>query len=141
MNRSTSPDGLPGATATTPGPTVDDVVRSLRVLTRTGQDLVMDGSAVIEQELAMVISLAERLSEESIPSGTRERVRSGLLNRRIREDTHRVVDLVADVGGVVAAAGVQFIDTFVEPRRPAPAAEAAAAVEEPTVDGSDGADD
>jgi hypothetical protein len=102
----------------------------LRVLVRNSRNLVIDAGGVLERELAMAISLSERLRDESISPETLERVRPGRLNQRLRDDAHRIVDLVADVGGVAAGLGVRFVEQFADTPR------SALVTEEPPAKGS-----
>lgn len=109
--------------AARPAGGLEDVTRSLRVLTRSSRDLVIDGGEVLERELAMAISLSERLRDESLSPEVLKRARSGRLNRQFRDDAHRVVDLVADVGGVAAVQAVRFVEQFADQPRPRLASE------------------
>lgn len=96
---------------------LEDVVRSLRVLTRSGRDLVVDGGAVLERELSMAVSISERLRDEALSAESLERARKGKLNAALREDTHRLVDLIADVGGVAALSAIRFAEELADAPR------------------------
>lgn len=104
---------------------LEDVTRSLRVLTRNGRELVVDGGAVLERELAMAITISERLRDDSFSAEALERARKGRLNSTLRADAHRLVDLVADVGGVAAQSAVRFAEQLADAPRPSLATEEA----------------
>lgn len=96
---------------------LEDVVRSLRVLTRSGRDLVVDGGAVLERELSMAVSISERLRDEALSAESLERARAGKLNAALRDDAHRLVDLIADVGGVAAGSAIRFAEELADAPR------------------------
>jgi hypothetical protein len=115
----------PTATSTTAAG-LEDVTRSLRVLTRNGRELVTDGGLVLERELAMAITLSERLRDDAFSADALERARKGRLNSTLRADAHRIVDLVADVSGVAASSAVRFAEQFADAPRPSLATEESA---------------
>lgn len=98
----------------TPAAGLEDVTRALRVLTRNSRELLVDGGGVLEREVAMAISISERLRDETFSAESLQQARSGELNKRLRDDAHRVVDLVADVGGVSAATALRFVEQLVD---------------------------
>lgn len=98
---------------------LEDVTRALRDLTRSGRDLLVDGGQVLERELSMAISISERVRSETLADSMLEEARGAPLNQRLRDDAHRVVDVVADVSGVAVLSAVRFFERFVDEPRPA----------------------
>lgn len=117
---STRPRQPPRPTATsTTAAGLEDVTRALRDLTRSGRDLLVDGGQVLERELSMAISISERVRSETLAASILEEARGAPLNQRLRDDAHRVVDIVADVSGVAVLSAVRFVERFVDEPRPA----------------------
>jgi hypothetical protein len=98
---------------------VEDVVRSVRELTRSTRGLGTDIVGVVERELAMAIDISERLRDEVISRETLKRARDMELHGRFKRDAHRAIDLVADTGAVTLLIALDFIERFVDERRPA----------------------
>src|SRR5579862_2004853 len=78
----------------------DDVLASLQSVTRGGGRLAESGGNVLEREINMAVSLSEDIRDAVFSEDTLHKARSQALNGRLRRDGHRVVDLLADVGGV-----------------------------------------
>jgi hypothetical protein len=97
---------------------IDDLAQSLRSLTRSGRALLTDGGNIVERELAMAITISERLRGDIFSENVLEDVRSRPFNARLRADAHRAVELVADVGGVLVTGAAQFARQIAEERRP-----------------------
>lgn len=103
----------PPSTTTRP----DTVSDSLKVLARNSRDLLTDVGGVLERELAMAVSLSERLRDESVSAELLAEARAGKLQAGFRDSSHRVVDLVADAVGVAAVSAVRFGDQLIDAPR------------------------
>ena len=104
--------------ASSPGAGLEDVTRALRVLTRNGRDLVTDVGEVLEREVAMAVSISERLRDESVSKELLKDARAGKLQGGFRDSSHRIVDLVADAMGVATVSTVRFGERIADqPRR------------------------
>ncbi len=97
---------------------LDDVTRSVRTLARSSRDLLTDAGGVLERELAMAVSVSERLRDEAISKERLKEARSGGIQSGLRESAHRVVDLVADAFGVATVTVSRFSETMIEQPRP-----------------------
>jgi hypothetical protein len=99
---------------------LEDVVRSLRDLTRTSRSVAVTGTEVMERELAMAITISEQIRDDVISKSALEEMRdSSTIAGRLREDAHRAVDLVADAATLAARSGVRFAELFADTPRPA----------------------
>lgn len=98
---------------------LEDVVRSLRDLTRTGRSLAVTGTGVMERELSMAITLSEQIRDGVVSKAALDEVRdTSTIAGRLREDAHRAVDLVADAVALTARSGVLFAELFADTPRP-----------------------
>lgn len=97
---------------------LEDVVRSLRALVRSTRKLGGASIEVLERELAMAIDISEQLRDRVISQEALERARSDKLAADARRSAHRIVDLVADVGTVGIMSAIDFVENFVDQRRP-----------------------
>jgi hypothetical protein len=102
----------------TTGAGVEEVTRTARQVTRTGRDLITDVGEVLERELAMAVSIAERLRNESVSEQMLAEARSLRVQSGVRDSAHRVVDMVADAVGVATLTVARFGERLAdEPRR------------------------
>lgn len=101
------------------GQGVEDVTRTVRQVTRTGRDLVTDVGEVLERELAMAISISERLRDEAVSEELLREVRTMRVHAGIRDSAHRAVDLVADAVGVALLTAARFTERLADEPRPA----------------------
>lgn len=111
----TKSGGEPASTAAAPA--AGTVTDSLKVLARNSRDLLTDVGNVLERELAMAVSLSERLRDESVSAKILAEARAGKLQAGLRDSSHRIVDLVADAVGVAAVSAVRFGDQLVDQPR------------------------
>jgi hypothetical protein len=96
---------------------LDDVSRSLRELVGTTRSLAEDASSVLERELAAAIRISEGLRDDVVSGAALKEAREGRLTRKLRDDSHRFVDLVADVGGVAGQSALRLVRRFAEEPR------------------------
>jgi hypothetical protein len=73
---------------------------------------------VLEREVALAIRLSEDIRDRIVTERMLEEARSDRLMSRLRENTHRVVDLFADATSVAFVSGKQFLESFADERRP-----------------------
>lgn len=100
---------------------LEDVIRSLRRLTRESRNLAVTGTEVMERELAMAITISEQIRNGVLSEEALKEVRTEGLPAQLRKDAHRIVDLVADVLAVGSLSAVRFAEHFAdEPRPPLP---------------------
>lgn len=97
---------------------LEDVIRSVRALARTTRNLTEGAGHVVERELAMAITISEQLRDNLLTKEVLERARAEKLPAKLRQDTHRMVDLFADVTAVAFTTAVRFVENFVDERRP-----------------------
>ena len=97
---------------------LEDVIRSVRGLARTARDLGVSASDVLERELAMAITISQQVRDRTISEEMLKRVRNEGIPARLRKDAHDLVDLVADIGAVVAVGAIDLLEGFVDERRP-----------------------
>jgi len=105
----------------------EDIVSSLRRVTRTGHELVIEANEVLERELAMAVSISERIRDRTFTEEALNEARAGRLHARLRDDAHRALDVVADLGGVGASSAIRFIEQFAVEGRPPLGGDAGAA--------------
>lgn len=98
---------------------VEDVTRSVRALARRSRELGESLADVAERELAMAIRVSARLRDETISDEKLEQARTSRLGSKLRQDAHDFVDVVADVGSVLAITALDFFESFTDERRPA----------------------
>lgn len=100
---------------------LDDLTHAVRVLAHSSRDLVTDAGSVLERELAMAVTVSERLRDEAVSEELLREARSLRVQSGLRESAHNVVDLVADAVGVATVTAVRFGEAMVdEPRSPRP---------------------
>lgn len=113
------PAGAPDKPVREPTTGLEDVVRSVRALLRTSRNLGTASIEVLERELAMAITISERIRDDIVSPETLERTRKQGLTARFRKDAHDVVDLLADAGGIAFNGALDFLEGFADTRRPA----------------------
>ena len=97
---------------------LEDVVRSVRALARSSRKVAEAAAHVAERELAMAITISERLRDSVVSAETLRHARAEELPAKMRDNAHRVVDLVADIGAVAFSTAIRFVEGFVdEPRK------------------------
>ena len=97
---------------------LEDVVRSLRALVRSTQNLGAASIEVLEREMRMAVEISEQLRDRIISNEELERARKDTLASEARQSAHRVVDLVSDVSTVGILNVIDFVNKFVDQRRP-----------------------
>ena len=97
---------------------VEDVTRSVRELARRTRELGESVADVAERELAMAIRISARVRDEVISANKLAEARRSPLSAKLRQDAHEIVDVVADVGTVLAISTVDFFESFTDERRP-----------------------
>jgi hypothetical protein len=102
-----------------PATGLEDVVRSVRALARSTRTLAERSGSVLERELAMAITLAERIRNDVVSPQMLEEARKSELPAQFRQDAHRAVDLAFDVGAVLYVSTIKFVEGLVDERRPA----------------------
>jgi hypothetical protein len=108
-----------GATSSSvAGAGVEDVTRTVRQVTRTGRDLVTDIGEVLERELAMAVSISERLRDEAVSERMLAEARSLRVHAGVRDSAHRMVDLLADAVGVALLTAARFGERLADEPRP-----------------------
>ena len=95
-----------------------DVVRSVRSLARTSRTLGEDTANIMERELAMAISISERIRNDVVSDQALEEARKEPLPARLRDDAHRVLDLVADAGSLLYVNSIKFFEVLTDEQRP-----------------------
>jgi hypothetical protein len=106
---------------------LEDVVRSVRTLARNTRYLGESAASVIERELAMAVSISERLRDSVFSPEALKNAREEPLPAALRADAHRSLDLVADIAAVAYKSLIGLVEGFVDQPRPplvAPAAKA-----------------
>ncbi|HET9051824.1 MAG TPA: hypothetical protein VFO60_08975 [Candidatus Dormibacteraeota bacterium] len=98
---------------------LEDVVRSLRELTRTGRTLATSSADVLERELAMAITISEDIQRSFIAPHALEELRTTGLAGRLREDAHRALDLAADTATIASLSVIRLAERFADQPRPA----------------------
>jgi len=96
----------------------EDVARSLRELARQTRELGESTADVASREVSMAVDISTRLRDEVLSEETLEEARKGEITGRIREDAHRMVDLAADTGAVMARTTVKFFERLADETRP-----------------------
>ena len=97
---------------------LEDVVRSVRGLARMTRGLAESAGGVAERELAMAITISERLRDSVVSTDTLRRARGEELPARLRQDAHRALDLFADAATVAYRTGIDFLEALTDERRP-----------------------
>jgi hypothetical protein len=98
---------------------LEDVTRSVRALARTARGLGSATADVAERELAMAITISEQLRDGVFSEAAIKKSRQGGVMASLRQDAHRTVDLVADVGTIAFNSVLDFFENFADqPRRP-----------------------
>ena len=104
---------------------LEDVVRSVRELARSTRTVGLDAAHIVERELAMVMTISERIRDNTLSTDILQKARSKPLLANLRQDAHRAVDLVADVASVAYVTASDFFEGLIDERRPKHAASAA----------------
>jgi hypothetical protein len=121
----------PSRTRSAPsGAGVEDVTRAVRQVARSSRDLVTDVGETLERELAMAVSISERLRDETVSPHTLSEARSLRVQSGVRDSAHRVVDLIADAVGVASLTIARFGERMADEARPQPHARESAADED-----------
>lgn len=97
---------------------VDDVAQAVRTLARSSRDLVADAGDILERELAMVVSVSERLRDQAMSEELLAEARNLRFQAGVRDSAHRVVDLVADAVGVATISVIRYGEAMVDDPRP-----------------------
>lgn len=98
---------------------LEDVTRSVRALARATRSVGESAADVIERELAMAINISEQIRDRVVSPDMLAEARSEGLPARLRDDAHRALDLVADVGSIAYTSVLEFLERFADERRPA----------------------
>jgi hypothetical protein len=93
---------------------LEDVVRSVRTLARMSRGLAESAALVAERELAMAIDISEKLRDSVISAEALRRARAEDLPARLRQDAHRALDLVADIGAIAYTSAISFVESFAD---------------------------
>jgi hypothetical protein len=111
---------------------LEDLTRTAGQVARSGRDLITDVGEMLERELAMAVSISERLRDQTVSQQMLSEARSLRVQSSVRDSAHHIVDLIADAVGVttltIARFGEQLAD---EPRPPLRARQAQAAETDP----------
>lgn len=91
----------------------DTVASALGTLVQSSFRLGETTAGVIERELALTISLSQRIRDQIVSADTLARARQEQLPARFREDAHAAVDLVADAGALLFHSALLFVDGMV----------------------------
>jgi hypothetical protein len=111
---------------------VEDLTRTARQVVRSGRDLITDVGEILERELAMAVSISERLRDQTVSQQMLSEARSLRVQSSVRESAHHIVDLIADAVGVTTLTIARFGERLAdEPRPPLHAREAQPAQAEP----------
>lgn len=97
---------------------LEDLTRSVRGLARATRNLSESAAEVAERELNMAIRISETIHKSVLSEKAIEKARSNPLAAGFRDDAHRVVDMVADVGTILTQSAVEFLERFADDRRP-----------------------
>jgi hypothetical protein len=98
---------------------IEDVVRSVRAISRTARNLGEVSAEVVEREIAMAIRISDQLRDDVFSKETLQEARKQNLTAQLREDGHKTLDLVADVGAVMFLTATRFLENFADQPRPA----------------------
>jgi hypothetical protein len=97
---------------------LEDVTRSVRALARTARHLGEATADVAERELAMAISISEQIRDGIFSDEALKKSRGTGVMVNLRQDAHRALDLVADVGTIAVNSALDFLERFTDqPRR------------------------
>jgi hypothetical protein len=97
---------------------IDDILASLQSVTRGGGRVAVTGGSLVEREINMAISLSEDIRDSLFSAEALAAARAQPLNKRLRTDGHRLVDLLVDVGGVTVHGALNAADSFFAQRPP-----------------------
>ena len=89
---------------------IDDMLKALRSVGRSGGAVVSVSGNALERELDMAIRLSEQIRDSVINPETLAEARQQRLHEQIRADAHRLVDIVADFGAVAVLQMIRFAD-------------------------------
>jgi hypothetical protein len=98
---------------------IDDMLKALRSVGRSGGTVVNASGNALERELDMAIRLSEEIRDSVINPATLAEARQQRFHEQLRADAHRLIDIIADFGGVAALQMVRFADGFLGSRRAA----------------------
>jgi len=97
---------------------IDDILAALQSVTRSGGRVAVTGGNLVEREINLAISLSEDVRGSLFSAEALEEARAQPLNRRLRSDGHRFVDLAVDVGGVTVHGALRAAESFFAQRPP-----------------------
>lgn len=98
---------------------LEDVIRSVRALARTTRGMGEAAADIMERELAMAITISERIRDQVVSAEALKQAREEPLPARLRDDAHRAVDLFADAASVIYVNTIRFFEGLTDERRPA----------------------
>lgn len=98
---------------------LEDITRSLRAVVRATRTVGEASADVVERELSMAISISEQIRDNVVSKKILEETRTRGLPARLREDAHRSIDLIADVGTILYNSTLTFLEKYADERRPA----------------------
>jgi hypothetical protein len=93
-------------------PVLKDVIAALRNLARSYYTVADAVVQVAESQLAMTIDISERLRDAVVSHETLEEARKAPLPAKFRQDSKRVVDLIADVGAVAHLIAIRLVEGY-----------------------------
>jgi len=96
---------------------LEDVTRSVRAVMRASRAVGEASADVLERELAMAISISEKIRDNVFSEKMLEEARTEGLPARLRSDAHRALDLAADAGAIVYNSALAFLENFADERR------------------------
>jgi hypothetical protein len=97
---------------------LEDVIRSVRELARSTRSVGLDAAHIVEREIGVVMGISERIRDNTFSTEILHKARSEPLMANLRQDTHRAVDLFADFTSVAFVIVSDFVDGFLDERRP-----------------------
>jgi hypothetical protein len=97
---------------------LEDLTRSVRALLRSGRSLSTSTLEVAERELAMAIGISESIRDDIVTRESLQRARHKGVMASFRNDGHRMVDLIMDVGSIAVNSGLDFLENFADQHRP-----------------------
>lgn len=106
------------AVSAEPATGLEDITRSLRAVLRASREIGEVSADVAERELALAIRISENIRDRIVADKMLEEARAEPLMSRLRDNTHRAVDLFADATSVAFVNGKQFLESFADESRP-----------------------
>lgn len=110
---------------------IDDIRRTLSSLTTGATGVANDVGVALHREIATAVDISERIRDEIVSRKLLAETRDSALLTDVRSTAHDIVDLAADVVGVVAQTAVRAVSRYAD-------AMAGAAVEHPGKAGAEG---